>query len=538
MPHQHRHVLGWHRILTELKEGDVRAICVFDGKERGTAKMREIERRRELRKVESARGFIETRRLNRLHKLTRLLSHYCSLSTPDRQRITNVLSKVTEAPSLLPLYLQDLTIPSAVDAISAAQRPRTTPSDSARELPLRDYQTPYLYAHGGLEEEELQEVIASNGLTSSALRQHESRGVRISGVQDRDDGFSHISADPYATAPFVTGNDAVLDPVPSWSQEVLNTPASGGVESELFTLYHEYRQCVAQLTSMPSSYEISLTPGFVADTNETQIECAMSKQQLQMTLDEGRIWRSLSMSSDMTPSLEAETTLSSLAERSTAISRSYQRRSNPPSLETYEESKEIVQAMGVPCIETTGPFEAEALASSLVIHGHADYVASEDTDVLVYEAPLVRNLTSRDSPLVIVSGPDIRTTLRLDRSSYIDFILLLGTDFSQRIKNVGPHRALKFIREHGSIERVITQESKYPPRVSVPDYLEQVEVARLVFRTLPPVPPPELLQPTEENLTAVSEIIQRYKLHRVLYNSWECQASLAGNYFDDNPTAI
>lgn len=41
MPHHHRHVLGWHRILTELKECDVRAICVFDGQERSAAKARE-----------------------------------------------------------------------------------------------------------------------------------------------------------------------------------------------------------------------------------------------------------------------------------------------------------------------------------------------------------------------------------------------------------------------------------------------------------------------------------------------------------------
>jgi flap endonuclease-1 len=55
------------------------------------------------------------------------------------------------------------------------------------------------------------------------------------------------------------------------------------------------------------------------------------------------------------------------------------RRSNPPTEITYEESKSVLHAMGVPCIESTGPYEAEALASSLVLNGCADYVASEDT---------------------------------------------------------------------------------------------------------------------------------------------------------------
>lgn len=42
MPHPCRHIIGWHRILTELKDSDVRAICVFDGNERTAAKAREV----------------------------------------------------------------------------------------------------------------------------------------------------------------------------------------------------------------------------------------------------------------------------------------------------------------------------------------------------------------------------------------------------------------------------------------------------------------------------------------------------------------
>ena len=73
-------------------------------------------------------------------------------------------------------------------------------------------------------------------------------------------------------------------------------------------------------------------------------------------------------------------------------------------------------------------------------------------DVVVYGAPLMRNLATRGSPIVIVHGSEVPSALDLDRDRFIDFALLLGTDFSQRIKHVGPQRALKFIREHGSIE--------------------------------------------------------------------------------------
>lgn len=62
----------------------------------------------------------------------------------------------------------------------------------------------------------------------------------------------------------------------------------------------------------------------------------------------------------------------------------------------------------------------------------------------------------------MISGADIREVLQLTRASFVDFAFLLGTDFSQRIKNVGPARALRFIKEYGSIERVIEAETNYP----------------------------------------------------------------------------
>ena len=57
-------------------------------------------------------------------------------------------------------------------------------------------------------------------------------------------------------------------------------------------------------------------------------------------------------------------------------------------------------------------------------------------DVLVYGAPLLRNLSNRQGPLVLLPA-SLWDLLHLSRKEYVDFALLLGTDFSQRIKNVG-----------------------------------------------------------------------------------------------------
>lgn len=158
----------------------------------------------------------------------------------------------------------------------------------------------------------------------------------------------------------------------------------------------------------------------------------------------------------------------------------------------------------------------------------------------MYGAPLIRNVAKQSDPLVILHGSDVRTALQLDQNRFIDFALLLGTDFSRRIKNVGPHRALKFIREHGSIEEVLRQETRYPPRIAPVLYLEEVEIARVVFSALPPTPDASILQNSEPDEGGVRDILHSHGLWRELSHGdgWSYADGLAGNYFDDNPSAM
>lgn len=76
----------------------------------------------------------------------------------------------------------------------------------------------------------------------------------------------------------------------------------------------------------------------------------------------------------------------SLIARSDKQSKKLSRRVHLPTASVYAECFELLRTMGVPCIVATGAIEAEALASSLVLHGHADYVASDDN---VWGIPLL-----------------------------------------------------------------------------------------------------------------------------------------------------
>ena len=122
-------------------------------------------------------------------------------------------------------------------------------------------------------------------------------------------------------------------------------------------------------------------PTVVVDQNiQAALEdYALSKNQQSLTEEEGKLWDMLAesiASEDLPESLTRYA--EDLEAKSSVLSESYQRRTNAPTQSTYYESREILGAMGIPCIEPSGAFEGEALAASLVMNGHADYVASED----------------------------------------------------------------------------------------------------------------------------------------------------------------
>jgi flap endonuclease-1 len=164
------------------------------------------------------------------------------------------------------------------------------------------------------------------------------------------------------------------------------------ISSTLSSLYVDYINSIPRLVSLPSaSASTTLTNvsevSTVESKQEREDELVMSKTQVQLALDEGKFWDALATSESQSPVNVSEAIgpeakhkkLEKLVERSRMMSMSYGRTAHPPTSETYAQSKEILRAMGVPCIESEGAVEAEALAASLVLNGHADYVASEDT---------------------------------------------------------------------------------------------------------------------------------------------------------------
>jgi len=125
------------------------------------------------------------------------------------------------------------------------------------------------------------------------------------------------------------------------------------------------------------------------------------------------------------------------------------------SKEDFELTRELCRAFRVPIIEA--PLEAEALCSYLSKVGLVDGVLSRDTDVLAYGGrTLITELDTRSGAIKEVVHAKLLTELGLTESEFLDFCIMCGTDYNKNIPKIGPVSAYKLIREHSSIDALIS----------------------------------------------------------------------------------
>ncbi len=133
--------------------------------------------------------------------------------------------------------------------------------------------------------------------------------------------------------------------------------------------------------------------------------------------------------------------------------------------EVLQDAKRLLSLMGIPWLEASE--DAEAQASFMAARGDVWAVGSKDYDSLLFGAPiLARYLTitgreylpaqRRMRPLVpeLIKLSENLNLLGLTREQLVDVAILVGTDFNQGVKGIGPKTALKLIRKHGSIENI------------------------------------------------------------------------------------
>ncbi|KAJ3997851.1 flap endonuclease 1 [Lentinula boryana] len=121
-----------------------------------------------------------------------------------------------------------------------------------------------------------------------------------------------------------------------------------------------------------------------------------------------------------------------------------------------EECIRLLQLMGIPVI---APSEAEAQCAELARGGKVYAAGSEDMDTLTFNAPILfRHLTFSEAKKQPISEINLKAALdglNMNMSQFVDLCILLGCDYLEPIKGVGPKSALKLIREHNGLKGVV-----------------------------------------------------------------------------------
>lgn len=160
-------------------------------------------------------------------------------------------------------------------------------------------------------------------------------------------------------------------------------------------------------------------------------------------------------------------------EKDVASMKKYASQSSKVSGEMIEESKELLEALGIPHI--TAPSEGEAQAAFMVAQGDCDHVASQDFDCLMYGAPsVVRNLsigqrrkkinalTYKSVRPEIVRLEDVLDNLGITPDQLRVISILVGTDFNYGgIKGIGPKKALNLVLKYKDDFDAIFEEAEW-----------------------------------------------------------------------------
>ncbi|MFB6157090.1 MAG: flap endonuclease-1 [Haloferacaceae archaeon] len=127
----------------------------------------------------------------------------------------------------------------------------------------------------------------------------------------------------------------------------------------------------------------------------------------------------------------------------------------------HETTRGLFDRLGITYVEA--PAEGEAQAAFMNRRGDVDYVGTEDYDALLFGAPrTLRGLTG-SADLELMEFEATLEALDLTWERLVDVAILIGTDFNEGVRGMGPTTAVEAVREHGDLWGVLDAEGADVP---------------------------------------------------------------------------
>jgi len=141
-----------------------------------------------------------------------------------------------------------------------------------------------------------------------------------------------------------------------------------------------------------------------------------------------------------------------------------ERRSVRVTKEQNQDAMKLLRLMGVPVVEAPG--EAEAQCAELCKGGKVYATATEDMDALTFGTPiLVRHMTmskERQKKLNIheYNLKEALQELEYTMDQFLELCILMGCDYTESIRGIGPKKAFTYLKKYGSIEKFLPEIEK------------------------------------------------------------------------------
>ena len=420
-PHESRHLIGFYRLITSLRQHDIQPIMVFDHPNKRLAlKDREQIKRQKTREINRVRNQMENVRKYRLRQLERAMDVLKSLPPDERRQVGELLQmwQHGQTTSASDGSHQDTAMitDSMADQLLALHLETTrTHGPDAERLTL-DWQQ--LRHHLGsqsplsqtcdnvaapINDDSSSESIEASVELMERLHRHASlESPDFDSIDARHLSVTHQALHSVSSTNSES-ESAWLDALQDLTSRVF------ALAFQLHRLQREFRLSLAKMGQYQSKGQKELTEHEkniyerITQSLMTPEDMPASSVGTLISASEGGLLEQHEASSqvDEEVSLVGETpSISPLTTLNSGLSKTYTRSTAPLSSTIYTDCAHLCTLMAVPVFWTGDGtragggkvHEAEAFASSLVQAGFADLVASEDSDVLLYDMPLVRGL--------------------------------------------------------------------------------------------------------------------------------------------------